>query len=83
MGSLGVCVERTTILQQPPSVDFPTIRASQQPTPAPFSYAKAFRLSPSLSRFSANSFLLTLSRPYHPSSLSAAGGTLGIYILII
>jgi len=28
-GPLGVCVERTTILQQPPSVDFPTTRASQ------------------------------------------------------
>lgn len=77
MGPLGVCVERTTILQQPPSVDFPTTRASQPPSTSSFSYAN------SLSLFFANSFLLTLSRPYHPVSLSAAGGTLGIYILII
>lgn len=46
MGPLGVCVERTTILQQSPSVDFPTTRASQpasqSPSPfPPFSYAKA------------------------------------------
>lgn len=56
MGSLGVCVERTTILQQPPSVDFPTTRASQQPSPAPFSYAKAFRLSFSLASLPTLSF---------------------------
>lgn len=35
MGPLGVCVERTTTLHQPPSVDFPTIRASQPPLPFP------------------------------------------------
>jgi len=47
MGPLGVCVERTASLPQPPSVDFPTTRAKPPRADPPGACGSA-TLSPSL-----------------------------------